>query len=80
MRCIMVGQGENMHLVCKRNFRVVYNVYIWYVEEIISTLTTLSLQIPEQFGIVLSSEQLDHFYYPTVSLIWCALAVLFITS
>jgi hypothetical protein len=36
--CILAGQGDNMHLVCKRGFCIAYNVSHWYVEDLIEKL------------------------------------------
>jgi hypothetical protein len=36
--CILAGEGDNMHLICKRGFCIAYNVSHWYVEDLVSKL------------------------------------------
>jgi hypothetical protein len=35
---LLIGEGENMHLVCRRGFARAYSVSHWYIEDIITRL------------------------------------------
>jgi hypothetical protein len=46
---LCVGEGENMHFVCRRGFALVYSVSHWYVEDIISQLKKGDVNVLRDF-------------------------------